>query len=135
MTKFQTLQELRLERQKLYLRKEFLEDEIHEDYLELRESLKPMNIIKGLIMPNRSEHKNGSEISPTTLNIGSTLLDMLVSKVVFKNASFIKKIATSYIIRSAGTAILEKIAPTLLSKIKSIYSKYIDKKEPEPYDY
>lgn len=135
MTKFQNLQELRLERQKLYLKKVFLEEEIHEDYLELRESLKPKNLIKGLIMPNHSEHKNGSEISPTTLNIGSTLLDMLVSKVVFKNSSFIKKIATSYIIRSAGPAILEKIAPTLLSKIKNIYSKYIDKKEPELYDY
>ena len=123
MTKFKTLQELRLEKQKLYLKKELLEDEIKMDFDEFRESLKPVNMIKELFHRNEEpgEEKN---ISPLALSIGSAGLDLLIGKLILGKSSIIKKLISSYVIRAVGPSLISKAAPVVSGLFKELYKKF-----------
>ncbi|HMT27853.1 MAG TPA: hypothetical protein PKD91_01105 [Bacteroidia bacterium] len=126
MTKFKTLQELRLEKQKLHLKKELLEDEIKVDFEEFRESLKPVNMIKELFHRNDEPGKEKS-ISPLALSIGSAGLDLLIGKLILGKSSIIKKLLSSYVIRAVGPSLLTKAVPMVSGLIKELVEKFSNK--------
>ncbi|MBL0341369.1 MAG: hypothetical protein IPP71_10755 [Bacteroidetes bacterium] len=126
MTKFKTLQELRLERQKLYLKKELLEDEIKMDFEEFRESLRPINMIKELFHPNEESGQEKS-ISPLALSIGSAGLDLIIGKLVLGKSSLVKKLLSSYVIRAVGPSLITKAAPLVSGLFKELYEKFSNK--------
>jgi len=128
MTKFQTLEEVRNERQKLYLKKEMLENEISKDFDDIKESLKPLNMIRDLFTPD-NHAQNGKPISPVALNIGSSVLDLLVSKLLFNKSSYIKKIFSSYFIHAAGPSVLQKFAPAVIGVVKNLIENFKQKKD------
>jgi len=126
MNKFLTIQELRLEKQKLYLKKEFLEDEIQQDFEEFSASLNPVNMIKGIFQKMEPD-SNGRVIPPLALNAGSTLLDLILTKVLFNKSSFIKKFVSSAIIRAVGPSLVSKAAPMITSLIHNLYVNFSKK--------
>ncbi len=126
MNKFSTIQELRLEKQKLYLKKEFLEDEIEQDFKEFRESLNPLNMIKGVFQKGESDDKD-HVIPPLALSAGSTVLDLILTKLLFNKSSFIKKFVSSSIIRAVGPSLVTKAAPVISSLISNLIEKFSKK--------
>ncbi len=123
MNKFLTIGELRLEKQKLYLKKEFLEEEIEQDFVEFRESLNPFNIIKSIFHSEEKSNENSNSISPIAITAGSTLLELIVSKLFFKKSSFLKSIVSSSLIRAVGPTILSKAVPAISSLIQDFFEK------------
>jgi len=131
MTKFQTIGEIRTAKINLYQKKEKLEREIKLDFEELKESFKPLNIIKDIFNPEKHA-ENGKEMSPVTLNLLSTVLDLVISKFAFGKTSYIKKFLSSYVIHSTGPAVIQKFGPTLFSNLKTLIGNFLDKKNHKP---
>lgn len=133
MNKFSTIQELRLEKQKLYLKKEFLEDEIQQDFVEFRESLNPINMIKG-VFQNSQPGSNGSALPPLALSAGSTVLDLILTKLLFNKSSLIKKFVSSSIIRAVGPSLVTKAAPIITSLIHNLIARFSKKNTNNMYE-
>jgi hypothetical protein len=128
MHKFNTIAELRMERSRLYNKKENLEEEIKLDFDELKESLKPMNMIRDLFTPDKhSQNGQSQTMSPVVLSLGSTLLDLVISKLVFNKSSYIKKFLSSYLIHSSGPSVIQKYGPTVVNAIKGLYNNFVKK--------
>jgi hypothetical protein len=132
MIKFNSLAELRSERIRLYKKKELLEEEMKLDFEELKESLKPLNMIKDFFTRDRNSHDDGQPVSPAVATVGSTLIDLLVSRFVFNKNSYIKKLISSYLIHTTGPAVIEKYAPTLVNKFKIWLGNMLAKNNSKP---
>jgi hypothetical protein len=127
MSNFQTIHDLRSERQRLHLKKELLEGEIKQDFDALKESLKPINLLKELVQPE-SHKLNGTEMSPVALNLLGTVLDFTISKVFLRKSSFMKKMVSSYLVHSAGPSIIQNAAPGVIILIKNIFATFRSKR-------
>ncbi len=131
MHKFKNIEELRLERERLYLKKEMLEDEIRDEFEILKESMKPFNMIKSLF--NRDTHvQNGQSTNPVSSYIGSAVIDFLVSKLVLRKSSFIRKVLASSLIYATGPKIIEKFLPVASVKLKELLSNFFHNHKSHP---
>lgn len=127
MKKIETLAQLRLERKKLYIRKELLEDEIKLDFEEFRESLRPVNMLKELLHREKDPNKVPQPVAPTVLNIGSTMLDLVLGKMFLRKSSLVKKLIASYVVRAVGPSLISKAAPVVSNLITKFQHQLSDK--------
>jgi len=131
MIKFRTIIELRSERNRLNNKKEMLAEEIKLDFEEVKESLKPMNMIKDLFTPDKHA-ENGQPISPVMANLGSTVFDLLFSRLMFNKSSYIKKLISSYLIHATGPSVLQKYGPTVVNMVKGLFNKFKNRHNSHP---
>jgi hypothetical protein len=131
MHKFNTIAELRLERDRLYSKKELLEDEIRLDFDELKESLKPMNMIRDLFTSDKNSQEE-KEMSPVVLSLGSTLLDLLISRFAFNKSSYVKRFISSYLIHATGPSVIQKYAPSVVGLVKGLINNFKQKNNSHP---
>ncbi|HEX8515482.1 MAG TPA: hypothetical protein VF868_04725 [Bacteroidia bacterium] len=115
MRTINTLAELREERQRLYMRKVFLETEIKKDFSEIKESLKPMNIL--------ASHDNSI--------VGSSagfLAEKLIKNVVLRNSGFITRLIVPFLAKNVASNLAEDNKPKITHWITDLIEKFTHKK-------
>jgi len=96
MNKIKSIQQLKLEKQRLKSREEELENDIKNNWKELRIALKPGNIVKDTlneeIKTEMEENLNGGSVLKSTFNYGLSLLARkFTDKAGEKISGFFKK--------------------------------------------
>ena len=130
-TKYQSIAEVRIERARLLTKKQRLEREIKEDFEDLKESFKPVNLVKDFFKSD-NHAQNGQAISPVASNLVSTILDLVISKVLFNKNSYIKKFLSSYLIHTTGPSVIQKFGPTIFNSLKAFIGEFLHKKKSGP---
>jgi hypothetical protein len=124
----------------LYVQKETLEDEIKEDFEELKESLKPLNLIKDMFRSDKhqqssqlSSNNHSPAVAPAVATyIGSALLDLVISKLMFNKNSYIKKVIASYLIYATGPSMIQRLWPAAVNKFKQLFNNVAHKENSHP---
>jgi hypothetical protein len=129
--KYQSIAEVRTERSRLLSKKQRLEKEIKEDFDDLKESFKPVNLVKDFFKSDKHE-QNGQAISPVASNLVSTVLDLVITKLLFNKNSYIKKFLSSYLIHTTGPTVIQKFGPTIVTSLKSLIGEFLHKKKSGP---
>jgi hypothetical protein len=132
MNKYKTLDEVRAEKQRLNARKEILEEEIKLDFEDLKQSVMPVNIIKNAFKSDKGAStdsegisQNHKSLSPFAVSITGMALDLLVTRLFMKRSSLIKKLITSYLIRTGGPGLVEKAGPVIASRLGGFIDKFL----------
>ena len=115
MRTINTLAEVREERQRLYMRNVFLETEIKKDFSEIKESLKPMNIL--------ASHDNSI--------VGSSagfLAEKLIKNVVLRNSGFITRLIVPFLAKNVASNLAEDNKPKITHWITDLIEKFTHKK-------
>jgi hypothetical protein len=120
MRTINTLAELKAERRRLILHKEFLEAEIKKDVQEVKKQFAPLTLItKGLASHENSAFGSG---------VGA-ITDLLVKNVVLKNAGFLTKMIVPFLAKNAAANYAEAHKTEVFSWVENLISKFRKKKE------
>ncbi|MEP7168148.1 MAG: hypothetical protein ABI855_02135 [Bacteroidota bacterium] len=128
ISKVSNINELRAEQTRLRLKKDFLEEEIKNDYEKIKQDFNPFHFLKmktGQI--NNGENGMVNELLGTSLAFG---LDFLITRLIFRKSGFLKKAVLSLLIQIAGSKILAAKSGTILKVIKDFIDK-LKKDEPD----
>lgn len=124
-TKITSFNQLRSERTRLFLKKEVLEEEMRENFRNLKESLKPLNLIKEYTHIGDTDY-NAMKLPKQVGNIGSTILNLIVSGFLMKKAGFIKRIIASTMIQKIAPVLIQNSVP-IFNDINQLISKFKNK--------
>jgi hypothetical protein len=123
MRTINTIEELRAERQRLYMRKALLETEIRNDYNEIKEELKPVILLTkgaGKLLSSKDNSIAGNSVGFIT--------ELLVKKVVLKNSGFLMRLIVPYLAKNLASNVVEDNKPTIASWITGLVTKFMNKK-------
>ena len=123
MRTINTIEELRAERQRLYMRKALLETEIRNDYNEIKEDLKPVILLTkgaGKLLSSKDNSIAGNSVGYLT--------ELIVKKVVLKNSGFLMRLIVPYLAKNLASNVVEDNKPTIASWITGLVSKFMNKK-------
>jgi hypothetical protein len=115
MRTINTLAELREERQRLQMRRVFLETEIRKDFQEIKEQLKPLNVLK-----SQDNHIVGSS--------AGFLAEKLIKNVVLKNSGFLTRLIVPFIAKRVAGNLAEENKPKIANWISELIEKFTHKK-------
>ena len=121
INKISNLQELRNEKARLRNQKIYLEEAIKQDANEIKESLKPSNILKKKFESYTTQ--NGSLKNKLVgLGLGSGL-EFLLLRVLMRKSSFIKKAIITLLVQYYGRNVVIKNSDTIIAMLKNLFSK------------
>jgi hypothetical protein len=119
MKTINTLAELKQERQRLYLHKAFLETEIKNDINDIKEQLKPLQLLtKGAVKVLSS--KDNTLIGKSAAYV----TNLIVKKVLLRNSGFISRLIVPYLAKNVAGNIAEANKPKITHWIEEIISKF-----------
>jgi hypothetical protein len=114
MRTINSLAELRQERQRLYMHKAFLETEIKNDFREIKEKFKPLNIIAS---------KDNSILGSSA----GIIADLLLKNVVLKNSGFLSRLIVPYIAKNFTSNVVEENKPKIAHWIETLITKFTNR--------
>jgi len=117
MNKYNSIEELRSAKRRLYFRKEELETEMKDHVASLKHSLTPSGILANITHSHNGAAKPGPGQSVLT-NVSSTLLDIVINDVFMRRSSYLKRFMTSYFIRLFGPTLIKNAGPVVSNLIK-----------------
>ena len=125
INKISNIEELRVERLRLAQKRVILEDAMRNDFMLIKESLEPRNIIKnGLSGITGSSSFSGNDLLGTSLTMG---INFLVSKVLMRRSGIVKKLIFTWLIKRYGVDFFEKNSDNIVNVIKSLVNKFTSK--------
>lgn len=130
-TKITSFNQLRSERTRLFLKKEVLEETITENFRDLKESLKPLNLFK------EYTHLGDTDYSATKLpkqvgNVGGSILNLIVTGMLMKKTGFVKRIIFSTLIQKLAPTLIQNSVP-IFKDISQLISKFKKKSNPQQF--
>lgn len=123
MRTINTIEELKAERQRLYMRKALLETEIKNDFNEIKEDLKPLQLLTkgaGKLLSSKDNTIAGSS--------AGFLTELIVKKVILKNSGFLMKLIVPYLAKNLASNVVEDNKPKISGWITELLSKFMGKK-------
>jgi hypothetical protein len=123
MKTINTLAELKLERQRLKMRKAFLETEIKNDFNEIKEKLKPVQLLAngaGKFLSSKDNSVVGNSVGYLT--------DMLVKKVILKNSGFLARLVIPYLAKNVASNVAEENKPKIADWISGLIERFAHKR-------
>jgi hypothetical protein len=123
MRTINTYAELKQERQRLYLHKAFLEKEIRNDFNEIKEQLKPLQ----LLTKGASKVLSSKDNSIVGNSVGS-LTNFIVKNIVMRNSGFLARLIVPYLAKNVAGNIAEEKKPQITHWIEELISKFRQKK-------
>lgn len=129
--KIETYQQLKEQQALSKLRLMELEERIKADYAEIKNDLKPINLLGSTLRSVLKSEKHGVVGD----SIGFTV-DLLVKKLLFRNSNFITKGLLSYVARNYANSMVTKNAENILDGVQSMLSKIKNRKSQNghPFD-
>ena len=124
-TKITSFNQLRSERTRLFLKKEVLEEEMSDNFTNLKNSLKPLNLIKEYTHFGESDYTT-TKLPKQVGNVGCSILNLIVSGVLMKKAGFFKRIIASTLIQKLAPALIQNSVP-IFNDITQMISKFKSK--------
>ncbi|MBK7387794.1 MAG: hypothetical protein KBH11_02120 [Bacteroidia bacterium] len=128
-TKITSLNQLRSERTRLFLKKEVLEEAMTENFRDLKESLKPLNLIKEYTHIGDTDY-SAAKLPKQVGNVGGSILNLIVSGMLMKKAGFIKRIIASTLIQKLAPVLINNSVP-IFNDISKIISNFQRKEKPQ----
>ncbi|MCW3072507.1 MAG: hypothetical protein JWO44_2397 [Bacteroidetes bacterium] len=123
MRTINTLAELKEERQRLYMRKAFLETEIKTNFNEIKEQLKPFHSLAkgaGKFLASKDNSVVGSSVG--------FLTSALVKNVLLRNSGFITKLIVPYLAKNVASNVAEDNKPKIAGWISDMIARFMPKK-------
>jgi hypothetical protein len=124
-TKITSLNQLRSERTRLFLKKEVLEEEMRENFSNLKESLKPLNLIKEYTHLGETDY-TASKLPKQVGNVGGSILNLIVSGMLMKKSGFFKRIIASTLIQKLAPVLIQNSVP-IFNDLTQMISKFKNK--------
>ena len=124
-TKITSFNQLRSERTRLFLKKEVLEEEMSDNFTNLKNSLNPLNLIKEYTHFGESDYTT-TKLPKQVGNVGGSILNLIVSGVLMKKAGFFKRIIASTLIQKLAPALIQNSVP-IFNDITQMISKFKNK--------
>ncbi len=119
MNKYNSIDEVRSAKRRLYFKKEELEAEIKENFTAIKDSFTPSGLFHKLTgIPNNGkptdEETSHVSASSNPLNgVASAFLGMIVNDLIFKRSSYLKKFISSYLFKMVGPSIINQAGPLI----------------------
>ena len=130
MKQVNTIEELISERARLKLKKDLLENEIHENVMEIKETLKPLSLIKNGIK-SITHTKDSSDLVSTS---AGSLVEMLVRNVLFRNSGLLTKWLVPKLFNNAASNAVHNNKSFLFEKLADLVLTISKKKSDKHYD-
>ena len=127
INKVSNIAELRVEKARLVLKKQSLEEAMKKDFKGIKENLNPFHFLKS----KAGENGMVDNLLGTSLAFG---LDLLLTRVLFRKSNFLKKTVLSLLIQFAGSKIIAGKSEAILSTIKKFIDKLKAEKNNENFD-
>lgn len=128
MKKIDTLEKLRIEKKRLQLRAETLEVNIKNDYENVKESMKPLNmVIDGF---NKSVSGDKHNLFGETMNIG---IDIIFRKIILRNQGLLMKLIVPYLVKNFTGNYLKDHRKDVISWLRNKISTAFTKNGKETY--
>lgn len=124
MRTINTIEELKAERQRLYMRKAFLETEIKNSFEEIKEQLKPLQVITkgaGKLLSSKDNSIVGNSVG--------FLTDVLVKKVILRNSGFLTRLIVPYLAKNVASNVAEENKPKIADWISDLIGRFAHRKE------
>lgn len=121
--KIETYQQLKEQKALSKLRLNEMEERIKEDFAEIKNDLKPMNLIGSTLRSMLKSEKHGVVGG----SIGATV-DLIVKKLLFRKSSFITKGIVSYVAKNYANSMVTKNAESILGGMQSVLHKIKNKR-------
>jgi hypothetical protein len=118
MRTINTLKELREERERLYAKRAFLESEIRKGFDEIKEDLKPLQMITkgaGKALSSKDNSLFGDSIGHIT--------NLVVKKIFLKNAGFLTRMIVPFLAKNVASNIAEENKPKVSEWISDLIAK------------
>lgn len=125
MRTINTLAELRQERQRLYLHKAYLETEIQNNFNEIKEQLKPLQLVtKGAskLLSSKDNSIIGDSVGYIT--------NLLVKNVFLRNSGFLTKMIVPFIAKKFAGNLAENNKSKITHWVEEIFAR-IRQRTPE----
>ncbi|MCE3226374.1 MAG: hypothetical protein K0S32_925 [Bacteroidetes bacterium] len=122
MRRINTLQELRIEKRRLLLRRRELETEIRISYAEIKASFEPANVItKGTekILGHKENHLLGNSVGQVA---------NYVAKLALRKSGFLSRLIVPYLIKSTASNIVENHKAEIFDWVGRMVSRVAGKK-------
>ncbi len=121
-----TIDDLRLEQQRLRKRKQELEGLLQEDFALIREDLKPGNIIRNSLNSiSNFDGLKGNDVINTAVTMS---LNFLVTKVLMRKSGILKQLIATFLLRKYGVEFVDKNSDDIVDFIKNIITKFSNRK-------
>jgi len=117
--KIETYQQLKEQQALSKLRLLDLEERIKDDFAEIKNGLKPMNLLGSTFSSMLKSERHGV----LGESIGITV-DMLIKKLLFRKSSFITKGLVSYVAKNYANSMVTKNAENILGSVLAMLHKY-----------
>ncbi len=122
MKRIDTLEQLKVEKKRLRIHAETLEDNIQKDWENIKESMKPLNlVINGFDKSVTSDKHN---LFGETMNIG---IDTILRKIILRNQGLLIKLIVPYLVKNFTGNYLKDhrkdVVNWFRNKISSVFSK------------
>jgi hypothetical protein len=123
MRTINTLEELKQERLRLNLHKTFLESEIKSNFNEIKESLKPLQMLTS----GASKVLSSNDNSIVGNSVGQ-ITSFIVKNVVMRNSGFLAKLIVPFIAKNIAGNVAEANKPKITHWIEDLISKFTHRK-------
>jgi hypothetical protein len=127
MRTINTLAELKEERRRLYMKKALLETDITNNFNQIKEDLKPLQVLTkgvGKFLSSKDNSVLGSS--------AGFLTELLVKKVVLRNSNFITKLIVPFLAKNVASNVAEDNKSMITGWISDLIAKFTHKKEKSP---
>lgn len=118
MKKIESLQQLKQQRMLSRMRIVELEERIKEDFEQIKEDLKPLNIA-GKALRNMMSSENNTVLGES---IGLTV-DTLIRKLLFRNSGFMTKLVVAFVVKNFARNLVTKNSENIIDWIQSLFLK------------
>lgn len=123
MRTINNLAELKQERQRLNLHKAFLESEIKNNFNEIKEQLKPLQ----LLTKGASKMLSSKDNSIVGNSVGY-LTDLIVKNVFMKKSGFLARLIVPFLAKNVAGNLVEENKPQIAHWIQELISKFRNRK-------
>jgi hypothetical protein len=123
MRTINTLEELKAERLRLKMRKALLETEIRNNFNEIKEDLKPLQLLTKGAGKLLSSKDNG-----IAGNSAGFLTEFIVKKLILKNSGFLTRLIVPYLAKNVASNVVEDNKPKIADWISGLLAKFMNKK-------
>lgn len=129
MNKIENLSQLKLELERLQTRKVEQEDTLKRDVLEIKEALKPSNLISKAISSLFNTSQNNADFIRSGIMLGVTVLS---EKLLQKKSSGVVKTLLSDVVRNIASAFISSESHPILEYIGHLFK--LNKEMEQPTD-
>jgi hypothetical protein len=126
MRKINNLEELIMERERLRLRKDFLEGEITRSYNEIKSSLAPLNALR-----KGATHLLGSKHSDVLSNSVGGAIEFVLRNFILKRAGIISRLLLPYLAKNATANLVTDHKLEIINILSGFLSSFTKRKKKE----